>query len=250
MLHDGGVLANIPQTTLMDAAGCAFAGSVPGDTAAGTAVHLWSYGVIPASQPKWAAWLHLMASARGDSTLAAAVADSGVRLPWQGRPAVAGLYSYASRMDIWDATTGEHLAGPWYEEIPEEHHGDLSWPPASESEEDMSGEGLPVPETFEDLEDAKSDEESAHELLLDSPVLPLGTQVILAGSGGLFAIEPTAGESFSGLNSPNVKPFSGRYAFPTAVTPLDSPPPGRQTWSRCTEPITSTPSRHTRCPTG
>ncbi|MFE1771218.1 SUKH-4 family immunity protein [Streptomyces sp. NPDC059008] len=257
LLQDGGALANIPQTTLLDAADCAFAGDIPGNTAAGSAVQLWSYGVIPESQPEWAAWLHLMATARGDRDLADAVADSSVHLPWktnwarwrppggyhwrfldpgpaegltevrwQGRPAVATLFTWTSRVDVWDAANGEHLGGPWREEIPEEHHSDLSWPPESASEEGMSGEGLPGPETYEDLEDAMSDEESAHDLLLGSPVLRLGSQVILAGSGGLFAIEPTAGEHFSGLNSPNVKPLSGRFALTTAITPVGSPPPG------------------------
>ncbi|MFI0709770.1 SUKH-4 family immunity protein [Streptomyces inhibens] len=250
LLQDGGALTNIPQVTLMDAARCAFIGEVPGNTAAGDAIHLWSYGVIPPSQPEWAAWLHLMATARGDRALAAAIADSDVRLPWktkwthwrppggnhwrylepgridglaevrwQGRPAVAGLYTWTSQAGIWDAATCEHLAGPWYEEIPEEHHQDLSWPPGEE-------EDRPGPETVEDLEDAMPDEEEVHDLFLGSPPLSLGNQVVLGGSGGLFAIESADGKPLSGFNCPNLEPFSGRYAFTTAVTPVGSPPPG------------------------
>ncbi|UZJ31476.1 SUKH-4 family immunity protein [Streptomyces endophytica] len=253
LLRDGGTVANIPQTTLLDAARCAFLDDLPGNSAAGAALYLWSYGVIPAHQQEWAAWLHLMATARGDHAFAAAVAASGVRLPWkakwthwrppggchwrylepgridgltevrwQGRAAVASLYTESARADIWDADTGEHLAGPWNDEIPEEHHGDLSWRSAS-------GNDLPGPESVEDLEEAMSEEESVHDLLLDSPALFIGNQVILGGSGGLFAIEPTRPEpergSFSLPNYANQEPFTGSYDLASAVTPVDAPPP-------------------------
>lgn len=255
LLRDGGALANIPQTVLMDAARCAFLGDIPGNSAAGAALYLWLYGVIPARQSEWAAWLHLAATARDDHTFAAAVAASGVRLPWaakwthwrppggchwrylgpgrvdgltevrwQGRPAVAGLHAEAARADIWDAATGEHLAGPWTEEIPEEHRGDLSWPSAS-------GNDLPGPESVEDLEEAMSEEDSVHDLLLGSPALFVGNQVILGGSGGLFAIEPTQpesteGDSFSLPHYANQEPFTGSYDLTSTVTPADAPPPG------------------------
>ena len=250
LLQDGGALANIPQTTLMGAAYSTFVVDLPGNSAAGDAIHLWSYGVIPAGQAEWAAWLYLMATARGDQRLAAAIADSGVHLPWkakwthwrppggyhwrflepgpvdglaevrwQGRPAVAAIETWTSRADIWDAVSGERLAGPWYEEIPEEYHGDLSWPPGEQ-------EGGAGPQTVDDFEDAMSDEEPVHDLLLGSPPLSLGNQVIVGGSGGLFAIEPAEGEAFSSVNYSSTEPFSGRYAFTTAVTPVDAPPPG------------------------
>ncbi|WP_326621007.1 SUKH-4 family immunity protein [Streptomyces decoyicus] len=250
LLRDGGLLAHIPQTALMDAACCTFIGDIPGNTAAGAAVRLWSYGVIPSTQPEWAAWLHVMATARGDRALAAAVAHSGVHLPWkatwthwrppggchwrylepgpvdglvevrwQGRPAIAGLHPWPARADIWDAATGEHLAGPWYEDIPEENHGDVSWPPGED-------QGRPVPEAVGDFEDALSDEEGIHDLFLGSPPLPVGNQVILGGSGGLFAIEPAPGETFSAPRFPDLEPLSGEYASTTAITPADSPPPG------------------------
>ncbi|MFD8543982.1 SUKH-4 family immunity protein [Streptomyces sp. NPDC059649] len=255
LLRDGGALANIPQTTLMDAARCAFLGDIPGNSAAGAALYLWSYGVIPAHQQEWASWLHLMATARGDHAFAAAIAASGVRLPWaakwthwrppggchwrylapgridgltevrwQGRPAVAGLYTESARADIWDAATGEHLAGPWNDEIPEEHRGDLSWPSASEND-------LPGPESVEDLEEAMSEEDSVHDLFLGSPALFIGNQVILGGSGGLFAIEPTQPEpaeagSFSLPHYAEQEPFTGSYDLASAITPVDAPPPG------------------------
>ncbi len=249
LLQDGGALANIPQTTLMDAACCAFTGDVPGNTAAGAAIHLWSYAVIPPSQPEWAAWLHLMTTARGDRALASAIADSGVRLPWtvkwahwrppggyhwrflepdpvdglvevrwRGRPAVAGLHTWSSRAVLWDAVTGEHVAGSWREEIPEEYHGDLSWPPGDDADR-------PAPECVGDLEDAMPDEEAVHDLLLESPALRIGNLVIYGGSGGVFAIEPAEGEKIPEFNFPHSTPLSGRYAFTTAVTPADAPPP-------------------------
>ncbi|MFH8571288.1 SUKH-4 family immunity protein [Streptomyces sp. NPDC017993] len=249
LLQNGGMMANVPQTALLDAARCAYIGDVPGNAAAGAAVQLWSYGVVPPRQAEWASWLHLIATARGDRAFADAVADSGVRLPWkakwtrwrppggyhwsylvpgpvdglaevrwQGRPAVAGLYTWSSRADIWDAATGEHLAGPWKEEIPEECRPDLAWPSGQ-------GEGRPGPETVADFEDAMSDEDAVHDLFLDSPPLHLDNQVIFGGPGGLFAIEPADADTFSGLNFPGFQPFSGSYAFTTAVTPAATPPP-------------------------
>ncbi|MDX6312033.1 MAG: hypothetical protein QOF44_1497 [Streptomyces sp.] len=250
LLRQGGPLANIPQTALLDAAYCAFEGNIPGNSAAADALYLWLYGVVPPEQPEWASWLHLMSTTRGDGDVASAVAESGVRLPWkaawtrwrppggyhlrflgpgpvdglaavrwQGRPAVAGLYSPTSRAAVWDAATGELLAGPWNgKEIPAGHRADLAWPapPAT---------GPAAPETFRDLWHAVPDARSAHFTLLHSPPLFLADHVILGGSGGLLAIEPSPGVPFEGFTSPNVPPLSDLYAAPGEIAPVGAPPP-------------------------
>lgn len=249
LLQDGQAMANVPQLLLLDAAACASFGTLPGNSAAADASYLWLYGMIPAAQGEWAAWLHLMATARGDDSFASAVAASGVDLPWkvkwtqwrppgayhhrylsfracdgmaevqwQGRPAVAGLYDADESTTLWDPLTGQLLAGPWYgEDIPEEHLPDLSWP----DEEEDAG-----PTTFDELFEAMPDEPAAHELLLAAPPLVLENVTVLGGVGGLFAVEPAAGEPFAGTTSSEVRPLSGPYVAANETTPVDAPPPG------------------------
>ncbi|MFH8679663.1 SUKH-4 family immunity protein [Streptomyces lydicus] len=259
LLPQGELLANMPQTTLMDAACCASGGHVPGNTAAGDGIHLWSYGVVPPSQPEWAALMHLMATARQDTAFASAVAESGVQLPWKttwthwrppggyhvsytrpmvltalaevrwhGRPAVAGLCERKNPdAAIWDAATGELLAGPWQgDDIPEGHLNALSGPsPADTGSPDGTG-SRPGPRTFHDLYNGVPEGRGAHRTLLESPPLPVGNLVILGGSGGLFALEPRAGEKFSGFGSGAAEPLSGPYAAVGPTAPVDAPPPG------------------------
>jgi len=253
LLADGGTVAYIPQTSLMDAArnSAPGFGAVPGNTAAADAMYLWPYGVIPPRQAEWASWLQLMATARNDHAFAAAIADSGLELPWkarwtkwrppggchvryllpgangltevrwQGRPAVAGLNNWTEQTTVRDLATGELLAGPWDDgDIPAEHHTDLTWPPGS-------GQDGPGPVTFEDLDDAVPDGADVHYSLLASPSLTAGELVIIGGTGGVFALEPAKGTEFTGLNSPNTAPLSGPYAaVADATTPVDAPPPG------------------------
>ncbi|MER7150765.1 SUKH-4 family immunity protein [Streptomyces lydicus] len=249
LLRDGQAMANVPQLLLLDAASCASFGTLPGNSAAADASYLWLYGVIPSEQGEWAAWLHLMAAARGDDTFAAAITASGVDLPWkvkwtqwrppgayhhrylsfracegmtevqwQGRPAIASLYDSDESTTLWDPLTGRLLAGPWYgEDIPEEHLSDLSWP----DEEEDSG-----PTTFDELFEAMPDEPSVHELLLAAPPLVLENVTVLGGAGGLFAVKPAAGKPFTGTSSPEVRPLSGPYVGANETTPVDAPPPG------------------------
>ncbi|MFD8543984.1 SUKH-4 family immunity protein [Streptomyces sp. NPDC059649] len=258
LLPQGGLLANIPQTVLMDAACCAFGGSVPGNSAAADGIHLWSYGVVPSDQSEWAALMHLMATARKDTPFSSAVAESGVQLPWKttwthwrppggyhvsyaqtmpltalagvrwnGRPAVAGLCE-RKRPDvaIWDAETGALLAGPWQgDDIPEGHLGALSWPPLDDAGSPDEAGRRPGPLTFADLYAGVPVGRGPHPTLLESPPLPIGDLVVLAGSGGLFAIEPRPGEEFCGFGSGNAEPLSGPYAAAGPTTPVNAPPP-------------------------
>ncbi|MFH8574284.1 SUKH-4 family immunity protein [Streptomyces sp. NPDC017993] len=252
LLPEGGLLANIPQTVLMDAACCACGGSVPGNSAAADGIHLWSYGVVPPRQSEWAALMHLMATARNDSVFASAVAESGVQLPWKtkwtrwrppggyhvsytqmtpltgmaevrwrGRPAVAGICE-RKRPDvaIWDAETGEPLAAPFQgRDFPEEYLEALSWPP-------LVGADRRSLLTSQDLYMGVPEGRGVHPTLLESPPLPVGDLVVLGGAHGLFAIEPQAGEAFAGFSSRNIQPLlSGPYAAAGRTAPVHAPPP-------------------------
>lgn len=259
LLRHGELLAHIPPTLLMDAACCAFGGSVPGNSAAADGIHLWSYGMVPSRQSDWAALLHLMATARQDTAFAAAVAESGIHLPWKtkwtrwrppggyhvsylktmpltalaevrwnGRPAVAGLCERQQPdAAIWDAETGALLAGPWQGDgIPEGHLSALSWPPLpAHGESPNDADGHPGPLTFHDLHTGAPTGRGPHPSLLESVPVPVGDLVVLGGSGGLFAIEPGPGEEFSGFGSDNDQPLSGPYAAVGPTVPLDAPPP-------------------------
>ncbi|MFG3116526.1 SUKH-4 family immunity protein [Streptomyces sp. NPDC048197] len=259
LLRRGELVANIPQTSLMDTACCASGGSVPGNSAAADGIHLWAYGVVPTRQSEWAALMHLMATAREDTAFASAVAESGVRLPWKttwtrwrppggyhvsytrtmsvtgiaevrwnGRRAIAGLCERKQPdVAIWDAETGALLAGPWQgDDIPEGHLGDLSWPSLrAHPESSNDADGRPGPLTFHDLHTGVPAGRGPHPSLLESPPLPVGDLVVLGGSGGLFAIEPGPGEEFSGFGSGNDQPLSGPYATVGPTVPLDAPPP-------------------------
>lgn len=258
LLIDGGLLANIPQTAVMDAACCAYGSSIPGNSAAADGIHLWSYGVVPTRQSEWASLMHLMATARNDSAFASAVAESGVQLPWKtkwtrwrppggyhvsytqtmqltglaevgwrGRPAIAGLCERKQpEVAILDAETGESLVAAWEgEDVPEEHQQTLSWP-------SPDGTDRPGPATFADLYTGVPEGRGAHPALLECPPLPVGDGlVILGGVHGLFAIEPQPGEvssgstGSSGFGLSNVGILSGPYAAAGRTTPVDAPPP-------------------------
>ncbi|UYB42322.1 SUKH-4 family immunity protein [Streptomyces sp. Je 1-4] len=246
----GELVAHLPQTALLDAARCAHYGGIGSNSAAADAAYLWDYGVVPASQTAWAAWLHLMATARGDEDFVAGLLASGIRLPWKavwtrwrppggfhtsflapgvvgetaevrwhGRPAVAALGTPEVDVSIWDAQTGEPLAGPWPEDsvVPEDAQAALTWP-------DESGTGDPIT-TLAALEAAVPGTDTAHPSLLSAPVLTVGELAILGGPGGLFALAPAKGwEETAG--TPCRAPLSGPYAAAGPTTPRHATPPG------------------------
>lgn len=154
------------------------------------------------------AWLHLMATARGDTGLASAIAGSGIALPWtthwtlwrppggydptylryeavndlvevrrQGRPAVAVIGDRDGSVRVRDPHTARQLAGPWYEgDIPASDRAALTWPDAEEHDE-------PGPVSTENLEDAAGSAEgpsAGYDYWLDV-MLQVDGVVLLAG---------------------------------------------------------------------
>ncbi|GAA4807761.1 hypothetical protein GCM10023220_42610 [Streptomyces ziwulingensis] len=150
----GRLAAHPDQVALIDAAQCDDAHPVRFDSPAGDAVNLWTSGVDSLSQGEWASWLHLTSTARGDRETAAEIAACGLDLPWKvrwarwrspgamdvrsvrpgplhqlavagddyraGRTAVVARGGRDERYRVWDAATGEELAGPWPEGSPVE----------------------------------------------------------------------------------------------------------------------------------
>ncbi|MFE7607687.1 SUKH-4 family immunity protein [Streptomyces celluloflavus] len=266
LVSDATLVAHIPQTSLMDAAHCAHNGVVGENNAAADAMYLWDYGVVPPAQGEWAAWLHLMATARGDTVFASGLPASGIRMPWQarwtrwrppggyhpaflepgaigelvevrwqGRPAVAGIGTPELTVGVWDARTGEPLAGTRQEreDLSEELRTGLSWPqpaePADRHDPNQPPSQQPQPQpqritTIAELQDRVPDTDSAHPSLLGCAMLRIGDLLFLGGSGGLFALHPA--DAFDGAKPPQRAPLSGAYAAPGPTTPVDASPPG------------------------
>ncbi|MEV8091060.1 SUKH-4 family immunity protein [Streptomyces nigra] len=211
LLRDGEVLANLPPSALLDAAHCAHEGSVPDTNAAADAVHLHMYGVTPAEQGEWAAWLHLMATARNDTALCASIERSGVQLPWKvrwthwrppggydpsylepgpvsslfdvrwhDRPAIATQGDDDS-IRVYDAETGHLVTGPYYGDLPDEVTSALTWPMET---------GRARPTSRQQLL-AHDDTQEGPDFLFLGALLRTGQLTVLAGPGGLFAVQGT-----------------------------------------------------------
>ncbi|TJZ54567.1 hypothetical protein FCH28_15850 [Streptomyces piniterrae] len=257
VLRDGRVIANLPQTALMDAAR-SISFLIPGNTAASDAIHLWGWGVTPRHQTEWASWLHLMALSRDDLEVASAIASSGVALPWQakwahwrppggyharflqagrfaaltevrwqGRPAIAGLQQRTVLeeqelyVSIWDAETGDRVADPWeHDEIPQEHRADLTWPASP-------GSDAAAPVRVRDLFAASSPRRDQRAFLLPCVPLTVGEVVVFAGDLGLIAISPADGVDISGLGA-RLCPLSEDYADAGPCSPIDAPAPSHE----------------------
>lgn len=257
VLRDGRVIANLPQTALMDAAR-SISFIISGNTAAADAIHLWGWGVTPRHQAEWASWLHLMALSRDDLEFASAVATSGVALPWQvkwahwrppggyhvrylragrfaalaevrwqGRPAIAGLQqrtvdgAQQPFVSIWDVETGERVTHPWeHDEIPAEHRADLTWPASP-------GSGSVAPSRVQELFASSSPRRSKRAFMLPCEPLAVGEVVVFAGDLGLIVIKPADGVNISDFGA-SQRPLSWDYADAGPCSPIDSPAPGHE----------------------
>ncbi|MCX4834899.1 SUKH-4 family immunity protein [Streptomyces sp. NBC_01016] len=262
--RNGEAIANIPKSVLMDAGRTAVGFLIPGNTPAADAKQLWTWGVVPDNQRSWASWLHLMTLSRNDHEAAAAIAASSMSLPWQAkwakwrppggyhpvylqsgkidalvevrwrkRPAVAGRHrsfmvgSRAEYTSIWDAETGERLAGPW-EGDEGEHRADLSWPPQPAPEAQTQphpAEGDSTgPSTVRELFAAAPPRRNDRSFLWPCVPLTVGDITVLGSDSGLVAIEAADGIDLTSLGSLN-RPLSGSYASADGNTPVDSPGP-------------------------
>ncbi|MGX1762325.1 SUKH-4 family immunity protein [Streptomyces lydicus] len=257
VLRDGRVIANLPQSALMDAAR-SITFLIPGNTAAADALHLWGWGVTPQRQTEWASWLHLMAFSRGDHAFASGVTSSGIALPWRvtwahwrppggyharflragkfaspaevrwrGRAAIAGLQqrtvdgAQQSYVSVWDAETGDRVAGPWEDdEIPQEHRADLTWP-ASPTD------GSASPELVQELFASSSPRRSDRAFVLPCEPLAVGEVVVFGGDLGLIALQPAQAVDISDFGA-RQQPLSGNYADAGLSSPLDAPAPSRE----------------------
>ncbi|MFJ7078868.1 SUKH-4 family immunity protein [Streptomyces sp. NPDC098781] len=204
---EGSLVAHLDPAALLDAANQQTP-AIPNETLVGDAAALWVGGVGSVSQPEWAAWLHLMATARGDAQSAQALESSGVELPWRtrwahwrppygwrktylracslteitevevgGRAAVAGKGRWDRRFRLWDAESGALIAGPWSDGVPEAGQSEPLWPRGRDNqlaqpwaELNAFGSSLASPQFTE--------------------VLRVGEGVVLAGIGGMVMVDP------------------------------------------------------------
>ncbi|MFE5817385.1 SUKH-4 family immunity protein [Streptomyces sp. NPDC056479] len=207
--RSGRLVARIDQVALIDAARADGSYVVDGASPAGDAVNLWMCGVDSLSQGEWASWLHLMSMVRGDTETAAQIASSGRPLPWQvrwahwrppgalnaayvrpgplgdpviapedylpGRHAVSAPGEWDERHRVWDAETGEELAGPWPAAMPAPGQREPLWLTDVERNVTPEWDDLTVFETLEPP--------------FVSDQVRIGELLVVTGLGGIFAVE-------------------------------------------------------------
>ncbi|MEW2402671.1 SUKH-4 family immunity protein [Streptomyces sp. NPDC046862] len=218
--RSGRLVAHLDQVALIDAALSDAPYAIDGESPAGDAVNLWMCGVDSLPQDEWVSWLHLMSTVRGDLRTAADIVASGRHLPWRvrwarwrppgslsaefvrpgplGRPSVApedycpGRHAVTApgewdgRYRVWDAETGEDLAGPWPDAVPAPGQRETLWLPGTERNVTPAWIDLTVFNTLEPP--------------FVSGQVTMGDVVVVTGLGGVFAVEPsgsTAGFEFS-----------------------------------------------------
>ncbi|MBB1261036.1 SUKH-4 family immunity protein [Streptomyces alkaliterrae] len=249
VIGDGSVVANLSREALLDLAGSA-SEATAGDTAAADAVYLSYYWVDPESQRELAAWLHLMATARGDFELAGGIAErSGVRLPWRTRwtawrppggyhprflrpgpvgelcavrwdgvPAVAVFLTATDEVEIRDMASGRRLAGPWPEdEFPEEARGRLT----REDSADSAGDGQGPYSGRQLLDPGRLSDDRPSPRLLELP-LSFDRNVVLAGGGGVVGVE-LLDPGLTGVEPSKRRPLLGAAAAAGPCVPHGAP---------------------------
>ncbi|MFE2643671.1 SUKH-4 family immunity protein [Streptomyces nigra] len=245
--HSGRLVARIDQVALIDAAHADDAYAASGGSPAGDAVNLWMCGVDALSQGEWASWLHLMSTVRGDAETATEIASSGVPLPWKvrwahwrppgalsatyvrpgplgdpviapedylpGRHAVAAPGEWDGRHRVWDAKTGEELAGPWPEPLPAPGQREPLWPTDAERNVTPDWDDLTVFDTLEPP--------------FVSGQVRVGDLLIVTGLGGIFAVEVHDPSTSEGISKVHGEPLLDDSGFvPALHRGLAAPPRG------------------------
>lgn len=233
--RSGRLVAHLDQVALIDAACCNSPYRVDPESPAGDAVNLWVSGVDSLPQGEWASWLHLMSTVRGDLETAADIAASGQQLPWRvrwahwrppgalspafvrpgplgdpavapegycpGRRAVIARGQWDGRYSVWDAETGEELAGPWPDTVPAPGQRETLWLPDTERDVTPTWDDLTVFDTLGPPFVAEQ--------------LAVGDVVVVTGLGGIFAVEPRDPAAASGISAVHGEPiFEDRGLFP------------------------------------
>lgn len=211
LILDGGRAAHLAPDALLDAASC-LPEPPPHDSVAADAFFAHLGGVTPAGQGEWVAWLHLMATARGDAALARSLEGSGVHLPWKvrwadwrppggyharytepgsvvslgivhrdGEPVVVGFGQFNRVFWIWRAADGVRVCPQGVDEFTPDVAVSLSWP-----------NGRTSPLTAQALRKASL---SSALNGLDEDLFSCSTRVdglvLLGGAGGVIAVDPT-----------------------------------------------------------
>ncbi|MFJ6749848.1 SUKH-4 family immunity protein [Streptomyces sp. NPDC091266] len=236
--RNGSVVAHLDQVALLDAANCTGDTLIDAESPAGDAAHLWMSGVDSLEQSEWAAWLHLMSTARGDTHTASAMEDSGISLPWkvrwlnwrppggtrasdiapgpqsrpgevtwEGRNAVSGQGTWDKRFRVWDAATGALLAGPWSEEVPAAGQAEDLWPLGRDN-------GLTQPLVRLTVEDGMDPSFVGGTVPVSD-----GTLVLVYGMGGLFAIDPADPAHFTGPRQTFGEPLLAAFGDTNGMVP-------------------------------
>ncbi|MEV8312062.1 SUKH-4 family immunity protein [Streptomyces flavidovirens] len=235
--RSGRLVAHLDQVALIDAAYCHHRYRVAPDSPAGDAVNLWMSGVDSLTQGEWASWLHLMSTVRGDLETAADIAACGQQLPWRvrwahwrppgalsaafvrpgplgdpivapedycpGRRAVIAEGQWDERYHVWDAETGEELAGPWPDAVPAPGQRETLWLPDTERNVTPTWDDLTV---FDALGPPFVSEQVA-----------LGDVVVVTGLGGIFAVEPQDSARAPGLSRVHGEPIFDDHGFIPAL---------------------------------
>ena len=235
--RSGRLVARIDQVALIDAAHADDSYAVSGASPAGDAVNLWMCGVDSLSQGEWASWLHLMSTVRGDTETAAEIASSGEPLPWtirwarwrppgalsaayvrpgplgdpviapedylRGRHAVAAPGEWDGRHRVWDAETGEELAGPWREALPAPGRREPLWPTDTE------------PNVTPDWDDLTVFETLAPPFMSDQ--VKVGDLVVVTGLGGIFAVDVHNPSMSEGISTVHGEPLFDDSGFVPAL---------------------------------
>ncbi|MFJ9178783.1 hypothetical protein [Streptomyces sp. NPDC102360] len=217
LLSDPRQIAYVPPTALLEAAEGVGMKEALGDPVLADAVQARNYAILPCTQPTWVAWLHLQATARGDTELAEGLERSGVRLPWRVRWSrwrpPAGLHvAYLDFSDVYDLMemclhdrpVVAALARQGRERhvtVHDPRSGDVlatgAWPRDQPPEEAVPGLRRPSPGG----EDDRPEVDPANRYLLEAGPVAVDGTVVLGGWGGLFGIEPASHAApFAGLS--------------------------------------------------